>query len=31
MRESHYAILVRFFEFPTFSNYKISITLLSLP
>ena len=31
MRENHYAILVRFFEFPTLSNYKISITLLIFP
>ena len=28
MRENHYAISCSFWEFPTFSNYKISITLL---
>ncbi len=28
MRENHYAILASVSEFPTFTNYKISITLL---
>jgi hypothetical protein len=28
MRENHYAISCSCWEFPTFSNYKISITLL---
>lgn len=30
-RENHHAILVRFLEFPTFSNYRICITLLIIP
>ena len=28
MRENHYAILASVSEFPTFTNYKMSITLL---
>ena len=30
-RENHYAISRTCLEFPTFSNYKISITLLIFP
>lgn len=30
-RENHYAISRTVLEFPTFSNYKISITLLIFP